>query len=124
MARHNDYGKWGENQAAEFLTAKGYAIIEHNWHSGHYELDMVAMKGDRVVFIEVKTRLTPDFNPEIDISRAKQARLVSAADVFMRTVALPHEPQFDVIYVIGTPDSFTIEHLPDAFFPRLKKYGG
>ena len=122
MARHNDYGKWGEARASEFLIARGYAIRDYNWRVGHYDLDMVAMKGDRVIFVEVKTRLTPDFNPETDISRAKQSRLVSAADVYMRATGLPHEPQFDVIYVIGTPDSYTLEHIPDAFFPRLKKY--
>ena len=33
-----------------------------------------------------------------------------------------HDMQFDVIIVIGTPENYTVEHLPDAFMPPLKTY--
>lgn len=123
MARHNDYGKWGEDRAVEFLVGKGFAIVERNWRVGHYELDIIAMKGNRIVFVEVKSRLHPDYNPETDISPAKRSRIISAANAYLRGANLPHEPQFDVIYIVGYPDSFNVEHIPDAFFPTLKRYG-
>ncbi|MDE6352948.1 MAG: YraN family protein [Muribaculaceae bacterium] len=123
MARHNDYGKWGENMAVEYLVSKGYAIRERNWRVGHYELDIIATKGNRIVFVEVKTRLHDDYVPEIDISPAKRSRLIYAANGYLFATRLPFEPQFDVIYIVGPPDSYKVEHIPDAFFPTLKKYG-
>ena len=56
MARHNDIGKWGENIACDILVGKGYAIIERNWRLNHLEIDIIASKGSRIVFAEVKTR--------------------------------------------------------------------
>ena len=53
MARHNDLGKWGEQLAADLLVTKGYAIAERNWRAGNMEIDIVAMKGARVVFCPV-----------------------------------------------------------------------
>lgn len=122
MARHNDYGKWGENMAVDHLVSLGYAIRDRNWRIGHYELDIVAMKGNRVVFVEVKSRLHDDYNPETDINKAKRSRIISAANAYLHATRLPHEPQFDVIYIVGSPDSYKVEHLPDAFFPTLKTY--
>ena len=56
MAQHNQLGKWGEEIACEKLITEGYAICERNWRVGSYEIDIIAMKGNRIVFVEVKTR--------------------------------------------------------------------
>ncbi len=56
MARHNDLGEWGERLAREYLIANGYTVIDNNLHVGHKELDIVATKDNRMVFVEVKTR--------------------------------------------------------------------
>lgn len=63
MARHNDLGAWGENIAREYLITRGYTIIEHDTRMGHYEIDIIALKGNRIIFIEVKTRLSGSFDP-------------------------------------------------------------
>ena len=122
MAEHNDTGKWGERIAREELTSKGYGLVEWNWKSGRYELDIIAMKDDRLVFVEVKTRATADYDPYHAIDRKKMARLIAAAQVFMYERKFHHDMQFDVIIVIGTPENYTVEHLPDAFIPPLKTY--
>ena len=41
-----EIGKRGEEIAAEFLQRKGFAVIEHNYHSRWGELDLVAVKSD------------------------------------------------------------------------------
>ena len=63
MARHNDLGAWGESIAREYLITRGYTIIEHDKRMGHYEIDIIALKGNRIIFIEVKTRLAGSFDP-------------------------------------------------------------
>ncbi|MDE6813510.1 MAG: endonuclease, partial [Duncaniella sp.] len=49
----------------------------------------------------------------------KRRRHGRAADTYIRTHDIPLEPRFDLVLVIGTPDSYTIEHIPDAFLPAL-----
>jgi len=48
--------EWGERLAAKFLTKKGYEIIERNYRFSHGEIDLIAMKGELLVFVEVKAR--------------------------------------------------------------------
>lgn len=119
MALHNELGKWGEQVAREYLLRQGYAIGGENLRIAGVELDFIAMKDNRVCFVEVKTRSTDFVDPVSSIDRRKQSRLVKAADTYIRTYHLPLEPQFDIILVIGSPESFTVEHIPDAFLPML-----
>ena len=56
MAIHNELGRWGEDYAADFLAAQGYRIVERNWRFGHHDIDIIASKGNEIVFVEVKTR--------------------------------------------------------------------
>ncbi|MBO5626265.1 MAG: YraN family protein, partial [Prevotella sp.] len=66
MAQHNELGKWGEELAARYLQELGYSIIESDWKSGHRDIDIIAMDGDEVVFVEVKTRSNTHFAEPID----------------------------------------------------------
>ncbi len=50
-------GNYGENQAAVYLERAGLEIIDRNWrHSRDGEIDLIALDGEVVVFVEVKTR--------------------------------------------------------------------
>lgn len=122
MATHNVTGQWGEQLACDLLVTKGYAIVERNWHSGHYEIDIVAMKGQYIVFVEVKTREDDIVDPLDSIDAKKIQRICRAADVYIRANNIPHEAQFDIITIIGDTDNYRIEHIPDAFLPPLKTY--
>ena len=46
----------GEELAVAWLRAHGFIIMDRNWRMGRYELDIVAARGDRVHFVEVKLR--------------------------------------------------------------------
>lgn len=58
MAAHNDFGKWGEDKAEEYLRQQGYSILARDWHNGHKDIDIVAYDNsdDTLVIVEVKTR--------------------------------------------------------------------
>lgn len=122
MASHNEKGHWGEKVAAEYLVASGYAICETNWRVPPYEIDIVAMKGDRIVFVEVKTRKDRYIDAAEAVGKTKQSRLVKAANAYMNYSKVPHEVQFDIVIVVGEPSDFSVEHIPDAFYPPLKSY--
>lgn len=120
-------GLWGEQLAWAYLSAKGYAMIDHNWRMGHYELDIVAQEDNELIFVEVKTRLSPDDDPIDAVDARKRARMIASAEVFIDTHAEKcgggaFEYRFDIIGVTGTPDDYEIEHIPDAFLPPLSRY--
>ena len=123
MARHNELGKWGEQLAVDLLVTKGYAIVERNWRAGNLEVDIVAMKDNRIVFVEVKTRSSEFVDPLDAIDRRRVSRIVRAANSYVKAYNIPHEVQFDIIIIIGTPESGNmpqVEHIPDAFLPPLR----
>lgn len=123
MAFHNEIGRWGEQLAYELLVAKGYAIIERNWHMFKYEIDIIAMKDDTIVFVEVKTRTNPLDDPLTSIDSKRINRMVTAAGAYITSRQIRHKYQFDIITVWGSPLGDTppqIEHIPDAFLPPLR----
>lgn len=123
MARHNELGKIGEQAAVELLTRKGYGIVDRNWRSGRLEIDIVAQKGPRLVIVEVKTRSDAEMNDPIEaVDLKRQMHMVRSGVAFAEAYNLPHELQFDIVGVSGTPDNLHIEHVEDAFPPPLITY--
>ncbi|MCM1293711.1 MAG: YraN family protein [Bacteroides sp.] len=120
MAQHNEIGKWGEDVAREYLITKGYAIANSNQRIGHKEIDIIAIKDNRIVFVEVKTRSTDFVDPAEAVDAKKISRIARAADRYIQSYDIKHEPQFDIITVVGTPETgHTLTHYEDAFLPPL-----
>lgn len=119
MARHNDTGSWGEQIARDYLVTQGYAIVQTNWRMHHLEVDILATKGRRMIFVEVKTRSDDAFDPLDAVDDRKRSRLVRAADVYLRSLDFPWEAQYDIVTIVGNPHDYRLEHIPDAFFPRV-----
>ena len=112
----HDLGKTGEDLAAEYLIKKGYQILERNWRSGHKEIDILALKDDTLVVVEVKTRKTNDYGePDIEVGAYKQQMLIWAADAYVRYKNLDVDVRFDIISIILNGTDQTIEHIEDAF---------
>ena len=109
-----DTGRRGEQAAVDYLRRAGFAILERNWRSGRYELDIVARRWDELHFIEVKTRRAAmDFaalyqskltTPEEAITPRKFASLRRAAEAYMTQHRVRLEPQFDLAAVDLFPD--------------------
>ncbi len=122
MAQHNELGKWGEQVAYEYLLVQGYTIVERDTRQGHFEIDLIATKGNRIIFIEVKTRSDLKVDPVQSINSRKIGRICAAANSYVKQHKLPHEVQFDIVIVIGNSDNYTIEHIPDAFIAPMRGY--
>lgn len=123
MARHNITGRWGENAAVEHLVLKGYDIVERNWRLDHLEIDIVARHGQRIVFVEVKTRTDrDDDDPRRLISQRKLSNMHRCATAYMQRYNLNFSAQFDIIIITGTPADYKLDHYPDAYFPPMKTY--
>jgi len=79
-------GRFGELAAAAHLQRNGFVIIARNWRCSAGEIDLVATRGDQVVFVEVRTRrargATPMF-PEISVGTHKARRLADLAQTYL-----------------------------------------
>jgi putative endonuclease len=111
-------GKKGEELALMHLLQNGYEILEVNWSRQHLEIDLIAKKEDRLVFVEVKTRSTSQFGEPFEfVKPVKQNRLFRAANLYYREKELLLEARFDIISVLITEHETEIRHLEDAFYP-------
>lgn len=122
MAQHNDTGTWGENVACNFLIGKGYAIVQRNWRAEKLEIDIVAKVGNRIVFVEVKTRRDAESHPEDAVDKRRRARMVMAANVYLHAYDVDLDVQYDIVAITGTEHNYHIEHFEDAFFAPLRSY--
>jgi putative endonuclease len=105
MTSRLSLGRWGEGLAAEYLSQRGYTILEHNARTPYGELDLVASQGDILVFVEVKTRASRTLGPpEISVTTVKQAHLLSAAKSYLQDRPhLQYDWRVDVIAVLQLP---------------------
>ncbi len=123
MAAHNDYGKWGEMRAAEYLQQKGYTICHRNWRIGHRDLDLTALTpdGSTLAIVEVKTRHNTDIMmAEEAVDWRKKRNLTTAANAYLRRYPITCDVRFDIITVVGEGDHVQIDHLENAFQPPLR----
>jgi putative endonuclease len=111
-------GKWGENRASRYLESNHYEILAHNVRTPYGELDIVAMKDDVVVFVEVKTRSTKSYGfPEDSVTPTKKEHLMNAAQSFLVDhPELGTSWQIDVVSVrkLGR-QKIEITHFENAF---------
>lgn len=121
MAEHNILGQQGEIMAQSFLKEKGYQILHVNWRHRRTEIDIIAMDGDTLVFVEVKTRQTLLFGePENAVDYRKQKHLIHAANAYVLKYRYENDARFDVVSVVIEKNSSQINHLKDAFYPTLQ----
>ena len=119
MAYHNELGKWGENVAADYLQRQGYTILYRDWKCGHRDIDIVAVMGETLIIVEVKTRrneVFTDADTAVDAQKIKSLSI--AANAFIKRYGGTYDVRFDIITVLGTPESEPkINHIIDAFLP-------
>ena len=105
MATHQDFGRWGESLAADWLEASGFKILHRNWSCGKLEIDLIASKGKYLHIVEVKTRNGHDYGwPEESITVKKFRHLQAAAGVFLRLHPKYRWLRYDLLAITRLPD--------------------
>ena len=122
-------GKWfgkllgdrGERTAVRFLKQQGYSILARQYRTDLGEIDIIALDGKTIAFIEVKTRKSNSKGEPFEaVTQQKQAQLTRLAGSFLKKHQLLHQPaRFDIISILwlsekSTPD---IQHFQNAFEP-------
>lgn len=115
-------GKLGEKLASMYLQKKGYKIIAMNYHGRWGELDIVAGKDQKLVFVEVKTRKGSNFGPGSEaFDWQKKKRLLRTIGQFLKHNSLlkveSNAWQLDLIEIEFSPrnqEKGTIKHFQNV----------
>ena len=98
-------GASGEDLAAAWYEAAGYAVLARNWRCREGEIDIVCARTRGIVFCEVKTRTTAAYgHPAEAVTPAKQRKLRVLAGLWLGQAELgykPRELRFDVAAVLA-----------------------
>lgn len=113
----NKTGQSGEEKAANLLAESGYSILERNWRTAGGEIDIIALKDETLVFVEVKTmpNATPDMLQKV-LGEQKQKRIIKTSKRFL----LNHREysksfiRYDVI-ILDMPGLPPVYHIENAF---------
>ena len=118
MGAHNDIGNWGEAKACEYLQENGFDVLSKNYRYQHAEIDVIAKKGNLLIFVEVKTRTGSGFGmPEEFVNYSKAKLILKAAENYIYATNWLAEIRFDIISIIIFPDgNLNIRHIEDAFY--------
>ena len=110
-------GERGEEIAAAYLKKKGYRIRERNYRCPLGEIDIIALDGEEVVFVEVKSRKSDDFGePEAAVDARKQVKLSRIALSYMNEHNLNDcNARFDVVAVRFFKGAGRVRLIKNAF---------
>ncbi len=98
-------GKKGELLASQYLQKKGLQIIEKNWRCRWGEIDLIALQGKKLIFVEVKSRQTKNYGKGLEaVHYSKQQKMLRTAlhylqkhpgheDYAFAVVSIDHETQ-------------------------------
>jgi len=120
MSESHNFGKKAEQHVANFLSEKGYQIIEQNWRFSHLEVDIIAKQNDFIVIVEVKARKNKDLTFDEIITLKKQKNLINAAEKYLEKKDLDNELRFDVAFVSVDKDIYNINYIENAFYSMLE----
>ena len=114
-------GQRGERYAARVLRSKGYKIVAGGSRTRYGEVDLVAVDGETIVFVEVKTRRGHELgDAAAAVDAEKQRHIVRTALAFLKEHhLLEYAVRFDVVAVVWPDDAARpyVEHIQNAFEP-------
>ena len=108
-------GSHYEDEAAEYLKSRGMRILARNYYTRVGELDVVALDGETLVFIEVKYRAGITCGDPVEaVGPRKQQKIRRVAQIFMNQYRFPEDTlcRFDVVAINGDG---TVAHYKNAF---------
>ncbi len=103
-----------EECAVAYLESNNYQIIEKNFRTRYGEIDIIAMDGECLVFVEVKFRSSVKYGyPEEAVDSFKQRKIINTALFYMnkRGILSEYPCRFDVITILNDQ----INHTKNAF---------
>lgn len=112
----HELGKLGEDIIANYITKKGYTILERNFECNQGEIDIIAKDKEEIVFIEVKTRTDMFFGEAGEaITKYKKKHLLNSIKYYLYKRNLEDEyVRIDVAEVYVKGENIKINYIKKA----------
>lgn len=110
-------GAAAEDAAEEHLRSLGMKIVARNVQTHVGELDLVALDGETLCFVEIKARTRQDFGQAIEaVGPRKRQRIARAASLFLAKNRSRRPCRFDVVGLDRLENgSWRVTYVKDAF---------
>lgn len=112
-------GNAGERKAGRYLRGQGFRILARGHRTPLGEIDLIALDGPTVVFVEVKTRRTSEAGQPFEaVDRLKQQQLTKLALAYLKRRGWLERPaRFDVVSIVWNESGKApeITHYRNAF---------
>jgi putative endonuclease len=117
MINKRSRGQKYEELAKRFLQQKGYEIITSNFRLGHHEIDIICVKENTLVFVEVKGgRSTVFGDPVHRVDQRKRDSIIEVAQGYLQQSHITYtDYRFDVIVVKDRGGKLEVNQIEGAF---------
>ncbi|MGB9769249.1 MAG: YraN family protein [Caldisericum sp.] len=107
-------GKEGEEVGAKYLLSKGFKILKRNFRTPFGEIDIIAKKGKKLYFIEVKTRSSKEFGSGVEaVSKRKLNHIINSVNFYINGKNVDYE--IGILDILKLEDKFEINYFRDIF---------
>ena len=122
ISAHYKLGLHGERLACDYLTNTGYKILHTRHRIEGIEIDIIALKDDTLVFVEVKTRTGEIYGkPKEAVDSVKKKHIYKSAEYYIYLKHLENEPiRIDVIEVYKRKEKYVLNHIKQAITEKPK----
>jgi putative endonuclease len=107
-------GKEGEDIGARYLQSNGFKIVERNFRTPFGEIDIIARKGKKLYFVEVKTRTSSEYGRGVEaVDRRKISHIVNSINFYLGNKNVDYE--IGILDILKVGDEFEITYIRDIF---------
>lgn len=111
-------GRRGEDIACKYLKDRDFILLERNFRCSMGEVDIIALDGEHICFVEVKARTGTSYGtPRDAVGRAKRRRLLKAAALYLKLhpeLSERYSPRMDIAELIFAEGVY-LRYTPSAF---------
>jgi len=113
----NQLGVYGEKCISRFLERRGFKVLEKNYSCRYGEIDLIAEKDEKIVFVEVKSRKKEYFPISTVVIPSKQKKIVKTARHYVFKKQINDKVlRFDISTVVFDSNRYKISYLENAFY--------
>lgn len=112
-------GNAGEQFTAQWLQKQEFSLLSRNFRTRWGEIDIIALKNNLVVFVEVRTRTSLYFPTALTVNKRKQQKLIKTAQIFVVQNNIEEKIlRFDIAALLVKNNEFEINYIHNAFHPK------
>lgn len=111
----NNIGREFETKACEYVSSLGMKVIDRNYTVRGGEIDIIAIDGEFICFIEVKYRKAGMVAAYGSIDFKKQRRIIKTAEAYLYENNPQYQPRFDTLIIVPNGNSLRYEYIKNAF---------